>query len=220
VGVSGLKQKKIGLGSLQWYQIFDPPNLWRDWRMKRYNGIFMGRRKKPTSETEAKMEGSRDDFEPQGLAFLAAKFDKFQQTLNLTEGNLVHHLQENQETNLRGQAEITKTLKKVDGNLRKINKNQSRINDLLMQMTHQGKDPETYGNKMASGSGGFHGEIRYNPEKSPRSEGSQGGGMSNEKMGSRANPRPYMPTFTDEQLGQNLGSKANPRPYMPTFTDE
>jgi hypothetical protein len=80
----------------------------------------MGRRKKQASETEAEMEGSGDDREPQGLAFLAAEFDKFQQTLNLTEGNLVHHLQISQETNLRGQAEITETLKKVDGNLRQI----------------------------------------------------------------------------------------------------
>jgi hypothetical protein len=91
VVVSGFK-KKIGLGSLQWYQSFDPPNLWRNWRMKRYSGIFMGRRKKPTSKTEAKMEGSGDDREPQGLAFLVAEFNKFQQTLNLTKGNLVHHL--------------------------------------------------------------------------------------------------------------------------------
>ena len=52
----------------------------------------MGRRNKPTSETEAEMESSGDDREPQGLAFLAAEFNKFQQTLNLTEGNLVHHL--------------------------------------------------------------------------------------------------------------------------------
>jgi hypothetical protein len=81
-------------------------------------------------------------------------------------------------------------------------------------------DPETYGNKVAGGSGGFHDEIRYNPEKAPRSEGSQGGGTFNGQMGSRANPRPYMPTFTDEQLGRHLGSRANPRPYMPTFTDE
>jgi hypothetical protein len=167
--------------------------------MQRYSGIFMGRRKKPTSETEAEMEGSGDDREPQGLSFLAAEFNKFQQTLNLTEGHLVHHLQENQETNLRGQVEITETLKKVDGNLRKIDENQSRITELLMQMTHQGKDPETYGNKVASGS---HGEIRYNSEKAPRSEGSQGRGMSNGQMGSRPNPRPYMPTFTDEQVQQ------------------
>jgi hypothetical protein len=46
--------------------------------MQRYNGIFMGRRKKPSSEIEAKMEGSGDDHEPQGLAFLVAEFDKFQ----------------------------------------------------------------------------------------------------------------------------------------------
>ena len=60
--------------------------------MQRYNGIFMGRRKKPSNETKDEMEGSGDDHEPQGLAFLAAEFNKFQQTLNLTEGNLVHHL--------------------------------------------------------------------------------------------------------------------------------
>jgi hypothetical protein len=70
--------------------------------MQRYSGIFMGIMKKPTSETEAEMEGSGDDREPQGLAFLAAEFNKFQQTLNLTEDNLVHHLQENQETTQRG----------------------------------------------------------------------------------------------------------------------
>jgi hypothetical protein len=93
--------------------------------MQRYSGIFMGRRKKLASETEAEMEGSGDDREPQGLAFLAAEFNKFHQTLNLTEGNLVHHLQESQETNRRGQAEITETLKKVDGNLRKIDENQT-----------------------------------------------------------------------------------------------
>jgi hypothetical protein len=77
-----------------------------------------------------------------------------------------------------------------------------------------------YGNKVASGSGGSHGEIRYNPEKAPRSEGIQGGGTSNGQMGSRANPRTYMPAFIDEQLGQNMGSRANPGPYMPTFIDE
>jgi hypothetical protein len=76
VVVSDSKQK-IGLGSLQWYQSFDPPNLWRDWHMQRYSGIFMGRRKKPNSETEAEMEGSGYDHEPQGLAFLVAEFYKF-----------------------------------------------------------------------------------------------------------------------------------------------
>jgi hypothetical protein len=179
--------------------------------MQRYSGIFMGRRKKPTSETEAEMEGSGDDREPQGLAFLAAEFNKFQQTLNLTEGNLVHHLQENQETNRRGQAEITETLKKVDGNLKKIDENQTLITKLLMEMTHKGKDPETYGSKEAGGSGGpggyggsggSHGETRYNLEKAPSSEGSHGGGTSYGQMGSRANPRPYLPTFTDGQVQQ------------------
>jgi hypothetical protein len=101
-----------------------------------------------------------------------------------------------------------------------MNQNQSRITELLMQVTHQGKDPDTYGNKEAGGSGGVHEEIRYNPEKAPRSEGSLGGGTSHGQMGSRVNPRPYMPMFTDEQLGRHLGSWANPRPYMPTFTDE
>jgi hypothetical protein len=133
--------------------------------MQRYNGIFMGRRKKLASETEAEMEGSGDDHEPHGLAFLAAEFDKFHQTINLTEGNLVHRLQESQETNRRGQDEITETLKKVDGNLRKIDENQTRITELLMKMTHQGKDPDIYGNKEV---GGSHGEVRYNPEKGPQ----------------------------------------------------
>jgi hypothetical protein len=50
--------------------------------------------------------------------------------------------------------------------------------------------------------GGSHGEIRYNPEKAPRSEGSHGGGTSYGQMGSRDNPRPYLPTFTDEQVQQ------------------
>jgi hypothetical protein len=84
--------------------------------MQRYSGIFMGRRKKQTSETKAEMEGSGDDQEPQGLAFLVTEFHK---TLNLTESNLVHHLEESQETNRREQVEITETLKKVDGNLKK-----------------------------------------------------------------------------------------------------
>jgi hypothetical protein len=60
--------------------------------MQRYSGIFMGIRKKLASETEAEMEGLGDDHEPQVLDFLAAEFDKFHQTINLTEGNLVHHL--------------------------------------------------------------------------------------------------------------------------------
>jgi hypothetical protein len=68
-----------------------------------------------------------------------------------------------------------------------------------MEMTHWGKDPETYGSKDANGS---HGEIRFDSERAPRSEGSHGGGMSHGHMGSRANPRLYLPTFTDESVQQ------------------
>jgi hypothetical protein len=111
-------------------------------------------------------------------------------------------------------------LKKVDENLQKMNENQTRITDLLMQVTHRGKDPDTYGNKEAGGSVGTREEGRYNPEKAPGSEGSIGGGMFHGQMGSRTNHRPYVPVFTDEPLGQHSSSRANPRPYMPTFTDE
>jgi hypothetical protein len=45
--------------------------------MQKYRGIVMGRRKKNNSETEAKMEGSGDNHEPQGLALLVAEFGKF-----------------------------------------------------------------------------------------------------------------------------------------------
>jgi hypothetical protein len=141
--------------------------------MQRYSGIFMGRRKKQTSETKSETEGLGDDREPQGLAYLAAEFHK---TLNLTKSNMVHHLQESQETNQKGQDEITKTLKKVDGNLRKIDDNLIRGKTLRCMETERLVDP--------------------------RSEGSHGGGMSHEQMGSKANPRPYLPTFTDEQVQQ------------------
>jgi hypothetical protein len=129
-------------------------------------------------------------------------------------------LDEYQETNRRGQAEIYETLKKVDENLQKMNENQTRIVDLLMKVTHQGKYPDTYGNKEARGSDGIHEEVRYNPEKAPGSEGSIGGGTFHGKMGRRTNHRPYVPVFTYEPLGQHSGNRANPRPDMPTFTDE
>jgi hypothetical protein len=45
--------------------------------MQRYNGIFMGQRKKKNSETKAEMKGLRDDHEPQGLALLVVEFGKF-----------------------------------------------------------------------------------------------------------------------------------------------
>jgi hypothetical protein len=140
--------------------------------------------------------------------------------MSCTESTLVWQLDEYQETNIRGQTEISKTLKKVDENLQKMNENQTRITDLLMQVTHRGKDPDTYGNKEARVSSGTHEEIKYNPEKALGSEGSLGGGTFHGQMGSRTNHRPYMPVFTDEPLGQQSRSRANPRPYMPTFTDE
>ena len=101
-----------------------------------------------------------------------------------------------------------------------MNEKQTRIMDLLMQVIHRGKDPDMYGNKEVESSGGTHEEARYNQEKAPRSEGSLGGGTFHGQMGSRANHRPYIPVFTDEQLGRHSDSRANPRPYMPTFTDE
>jgi hypothetical protein len=129
-------------------------------------------------------------------------------------------LDEYQETNRRGQAEISETLKKVDENIQRMNEKQTRITDLLMKVNHQGKYPDTYGNKEAGGSSGTHEEDRNDPEKAPGSEGSLGGGTFHGKMGSRTHHRPYMLVFTDEPLGQHSGSRANPRPYMPTLIDE
>jgi hypothetical protein len=57
--------------------------------MQKYRGIVMGWRKKNNSETEAEMEGSGDDHEPQGLALLVTEFGKFQQNMNHTESTLV-----------------------------------------------------------------------------------------------------------------------------------
>jgi hypothetical protein len=144
--------------------------------MQKYREIVMGLRKKNKSETEAEMEGLGDDHEPQSLFLLVDKFGKFQQNMNCIESTLVRQLDEYQETNRRGQAEIFETLKKVDGNIQKMNKNQTRITDLLMQVTHRGKYLDTYGNKEAGGSDGTHEEVRYNLEKAPGSEGSLGGG--------------------------------------------
>ena len=118
--------------------------------MQRYSGIYMGRRKKQASETETKMEGSSDD-EPHGLAYLAQEFNK---SINQTEGKLVVHLKENYDITRRGQAKITETLKKVDDKLRKVDENQTRICNLLMQMTHKGKGPEMYENIETGGSHG------------------------------------------------------------------
>jgi hypothetical protein len=67
--------------------------------MQKFSGIYMVRRKKQTSETEAEMEGLGDDIEPQGIAFIAQEFHK---SINQTESTMVNHLQEYQETNRRG----------------------------------------------------------------------------------------------------------------------
>jgi hypothetical protein len=57
--------------------------------MQKYRGIVMGRRKINNSETEAEIEGSGDDHEPQGLALLVTEFGKFQQNMNRKESTLV-----------------------------------------------------------------------------------------------------------------------------------
>jgi hypothetical protein len=115
-------------------------------------------------------------------------------------------LQENYDVICRGQTEIIETLKNVYENLRKVDKNQTRIWQLLMQVTHKGKGPEKYENRET---GGSHGGNRYNTEKAPKynfeqvpyhqSKGSHGGRNPHEQMGSMATPRPYFPMFTDEQ---------------------
>ena len=103
---------------------------------------------------------------------------------------MVRHLQEYQETNRRGQAEISETLRKLD-------ENQTRIATMLMEMSHKGKGLEAYDNRETSGS---HGGNRYHLEHISyhQSEGSHGGGAPHGKTCSRATPRPYLPTFTDE----------------------
>ena len=57
--------------------------------MQKFSGIYMGRRKKQTGETEAEMEGSGEDSEPQILAGFAKEL---QHSINQTQSTLVHHL--------------------------------------------------------------------------------------------------------------------------------
>ena len=103
---------------------------------------------------------------------------------------MVTHLQEIQEANRRGQTEISETLRKVD-------ENQTRIAEMLMEMNHKGKGPESYANKETSGS---HGGNRYQQEYIPyhHSEGSHGGGAPQGQTGCRTTPVPYFPSFTEE----------------------
>jgi len=169
--------------------------------MQRYNDIFMARRKKPNSEIEAEMEGSRDDHEAVELTLVATEFNKFQQSVNRTESTLVRYLDEYHETNRKGQAELSETLKKVDENLQIMNMNQSKLTAFLMEMAHKGKDHDTYRHKEVGRSGGIHEEIIHNPEKASISEGILEGDTLQGQMGSKINSRRYIPTFTDEQLG-------------------
>jgi hypothetical protein len=78
--------------------------------MQKFSGIYMGRRRKQTGEAEAEMEGSGEDSEPQILAGIARDL---QRSIQVSQSDLVNHLQENQETTRRGQAEISETLRKV-----------------------------------------------------------------------------------------------------------
>jgi hypothetical protein len=71
--------------------------------MQKFNGIYMGRRRKHAGEVEVDMEGSGEDSETQGLAILTQELRK---SINQIESTLVNHLQENQEANHRGRAEI------------------------------------------------------------------------------------------------------------------
>ena len=60
--------------------------------MQKFSGIYMGRRKKQTSEAEVDMEGSGEDSEPQDLAVIAQELCK---SINQIESTLVTHLQKN-----------------------------------------------------------------------------------------------------------------------------
>jgi hypothetical protein len=83
------------------------------------------------------MEGSGEDSEPQILAGIARDL---QRSIQVSQSDLVNHLQENQETTRRGHAEISETL-------RKVSESQQLISQLLMEMTHKGKGPESYANR-------------------------------------------------------------------------
>ena len=77
------------------------------------------------------MKGSGEDNEPQ---ILVGFVRDLQRSIDVSQGNLVHHLQENQEAVHRGQVEMTETLKKVS-------ENQEMISQLMMQLNHGGNGP-------------------------------------------------------------------------------
>jgi hypothetical protein len=78
--------------------------------MQKFNGIYMGRRRKKAYEPKADMEGSGEDNEPQVLANFAKEL---RQSMLQRESTLVVHLQENQEIMCRGQSELREMLEKV-----------------------------------------------------------------------------------------------------------
>ena len=94
--------------------------------MKKFNGIYMGRRRRQAGELEADMEGSGEDSEPQVLANFA---QELRQSILQTESTLVIHLQENQETICRSQSELRETLEKVTTN-------QDMISQVMFNLTH------------------------------------------------------------------------------------
>jgi hypothetical protein len=63
-----------------------------DWQMQKFSGVYVGKRRKQTGEAEAEMEGSGEDSEPQILAGIAKDL---QRSIELSQSDLVNHLQEN-----------------------------------------------------------------------------------------------------------------------------
>ena len=99
--------------------------------MQKFNGIYMGRRRKQIGETKTEMEGSSEDDEPQILVGFAKDL---QHSIIRTQSALEHHLQENPKNMRKGQVEMRETLKK-------INISQMNIAQLLLQITHARKGP-------------------------------------------------------------------------------
>jgi hypothetical protein len=157
--------------------------------MQKFSSIYMARRRKQIGETKAEMEGSGKDSEPHMITGIARDL---QRSIEVSQSDLIHHLQESQEATRRGQAEISETLKKVGDN-------QEMISKLLMQMTHGVKGPETYNNREASGSqGGYRPQQEHIPHYHTEGQ-SHGGGAPQGQTHNRTTHRPYLPSFLEEQ---------------------
>jgi hypothetical protein len=169
--------------------------------MQKFSGIYMDKRRKQTGEAEVEMEGSGEDSEPHMIAGIDRDL---QCPIEVSQCDLVHHLQESQETTCRGQVEISETL-------RKVSESQQLISQLLMEMTHKGKGPESYANMETSGS---HGGNKHQQEHVlyHHLEGSHGGGAPQGQTGSRTTPRPYFPSSVDEQ-----SQPSNPNKFEDQF---